>query len=181
MTSVYKHNNSIIIQDGKIGISQNCCCEPCTCNCDCTATVTVNGLPVFELRFACDPEPFPECTANFLLKCNRLCSSAANDPNWAGYSVVSTGYYVLSCTGEGEWTIEVSVDARYVNDANCNDYSGGPLVARLYKSTSCSGCPSENPELISTTETGGGWPDEIQLNACLRANPVIEIEGSPLP
>ena len=29
MTSVYKYNNSIIIENGAIGISQNCCCNQC--------------------------------------------------------------------------------------------------------------------------------------------------------
>jgi hypothetical protein len=45
MTSVYKYNNAIIINDGKIGISANCCCE-----CVCTNIANINYSLIITLN-----------------------------------------------------------------------------------------------------------------------------------
>lgn len=133
MTSVYKHNNSIIIQDGKIGISQNCCCEQCFC--ENIANICYNIILTFDGGWGqnCINVPIEIGPLNQLTQCENGLFQIAGDLDLV---TCENGVPTTACGG---WTASLRlVDPQ----CNCETGEACEIVLDGWEPVGCPGLSS---------------------------------------
>jgi hypothetical protein len=122
MTNVYKYNNAIIINDGKIGISENCCCGyDCNCECDPCVTISVTWGGITAIG-NCTPESPGFIQGIGLIENGSVSFTASCDEgNWnIGWSACYVGDGCVSTAGGyAIWECE----SQSIIEQNYNEFS----------------------------------------------------------